>query len=175
VLLSVQESRIRQQAVAEVEQGGIQLLETFVRNIRRAEVVLVPAANGSGSILALQMGLNAEFPTMFTQTASGNILLIQKNDMLPLINSRAHVRNLLFRNVAGGNVVVSFDLTTTILLPAQEKFTRNFQTTATLFPDDQSEAGGCGNCPVPGCVNHQYKWYQCESDACTLSTSTFAC
>lgn len=175
VFLFVQESRIRQGSVAEVEQRGIQLLETFTKNIRRAEVVLTPAPNQRGSILALQMGLNAEFPTIFAQTATGNLLLIQKNDVSPLLNPHVKMSNLNFRNIGGGNVIVSFDLTTTIPDTQQKTYTSHFASTATLFPDDQGEAGGCGHCPVPSCVNHQERWYQCETDTCTLSTSTLAC
>ena len=175
VYIATEESRIRQQRAAEVEQRGTQLLETFTKTIRRAEAILVPAVNQTGSILALQMALNAEYPTILASTATGNILSIQKTALYSLLNSRVTVKNLVFRNVNNNNVIFSFDLQSPIPIVHPMIYTRHFDGTVTLFPDDQLSSGGCTACPLPSCVSHQYKWYQCETDICTLSTSTFAC
>ncbi len=175
VVISTNESRIRQRSVAEVEQRGTQLLETLSKNIRRAEAVLIPIGNLTGSILALQTGLNAEFPTILTSTSTGGLLLIQKNDVFQLLGSTITISNLTFRNIGNTNVTFGFDLHAKIPLVTPVTYTRHFDGTATLFPDDQSQAGGCGSCAAPSCVSHQYQWYQCEADTCTLSTSTFAC
>ncbi len=175
IVIKTQEARIRQRSISDLEQRGTQILETFTKNIRRSETVLVPTAGQTGSILALQMALNGEYPTMFTQTATGNILFVQKNDEAELINSRVTVSKLIFRNIANTNVVLSFDLSTQIPLVKPITYTRHFDATATLFPDDQSQGGGCGSCTLPSCVSRSYQWYQCLIDTCTLSTSSFPC
>jgi len=175
VSISTQEVRIRQQYIAEVEQRGTQLLETMAKTIRRSETVLLPLSEQTGALLALQMAANAEEPTLITSTASGNLILVQKTSMFPLLSENVHVQNLSFQNFGNTNVVLSFDLETTIPLPQAVLYTRHFETTATLFPDDQSEAGGCGSCPLPLCVDHQEQWYYCSNEVCTLAGSTFAC
>ena len=175
VAISTEEARIRQRSIAEVEQRGTQLLETLTKNIHRAETILAPSVGSTGSILALQMALNGEFPTIFASTATGNLLFVQKNNIASLLGVRLLVSTLVFRNIGGTHVVVSFDLSTKIPLVKPVIYTRHFDVTATLFPDDQSEAGGCNSCPLPSCSNHQERWYHCDTDTCTLSPSTFSC
>lgn len=175
IFIATQETRARQQGIAEVEQRGSQLLATLTKSIRRAETVLAPATSQTGSILALQMALNAEHPTIFAETGSGNLLLVQKTSMFSLLNTKARVQNLRFRNNDNTNVVLSFDLTTVLSLVQPTTYSRHFETTVTLFPDDQSEAGGCVTCPAPICIAHQYRWYHCLNDVCTQAGETFSC
>ncbi len=175
VSISTEEARIRQRSIAEVEQRGTQILETVTKSIRRSEAILSPAINQTGSVLALQMTLSGEFPTIFAPTASGNLLLVEKSTLFSLLSPQVTVSALQFQNVNGKSVFVSFDIQAIIPLVKKVTFSRHFEATATLFQNDQSTAGGCGSCPVPVCQNHTEKWYECEADACTLSVSTFAC
>ncbi len=175
IFIATQETRARQQGIAEVEQRGSQLLATLTKSIRRAETVLAPAIGQTGAILALQMALNAEYPTIFAETSSGNLLLVQKTSLFPLLNTKARVGNLRFRNIDNTNVILSFDLTTVLSLVQPTIYSRHFETTVTLFPDDQSEAGGCVTCPAPTCIDHEYKWFHCLNDVCTLAGETFPC
>lgn len=175
ISISTEEARIRQKAMSEVEQRGTQIVETMTKSIRRSEQVLMPALNTTGSMLALQMTVNGEFPTMFAKTQTGNLLLIQKTTVSQLLSPRVTVSNLQFRNVNGTNVVVSFDLTTVIPLLQKTIFERHLEATATLFSSDHQTAGGCNSCPPPFCENHTEKWYVCEIESCVLSESVFSC
>ena len=175
VSISTEEARIRQKAIAEVEQRGTQILETITKNIRRAEGILIPAINQTGSVLGLQMTVNGEFPTLFAKTATGNLLLIQKTIVSPLLSTRLTVDNIRFHNVNGRSIIFSFDLSTVIPLLQKTVFSRRLEATATLFPSDQKSAGGCGSCPAPFCENHAGRWYHCDADICTLSEAVYSC
>jgi type II secretory pathway pseudopilin PulG len=175
VYLATQDARIRQQYIAEVEQRGTQLMDAFGKIIRRAEVVMIPASGQSGSLLALQMAINTEYPTILSQTSSGNILLVQKTSTSSLVGPRLTVKNMSFVNIGGSNVVFAFDIQTTIPTIPPKLYSRHFEGTATLFPVDIGNAGGCGSCPIPSCNGGYYRWYHCLSDVCTLSAVTFPC
>lgn len=175
VYISTQEARIRQRAVAELEQTGTSLMEAMTKNIRRAEKVLAPVTNTTGSILTLQMASNAEYPTIFARNAEGNFVNVQKTQTSALLTSRVTISNISYRNVADANVAYSFDLTITIPTVVPVPYTRTFGATVTLFPDDQSEAGGCSVCTPPVCTNNQYIWHHCDNGTCTESDTTIAC
>lgn len=175
VYIATQEARIRQRSVAELEQTGTELLSTMTKNIRRAERVLAPTTNGTGGILTLQMAGNAEFPMIFARTASGNLVNVQKTLISELLTSRVTISNMSFRNVADTNVAYSFDLTIVIPTIVPAPYTRTFGATVTLFPDDESEAGGCGTCAAPVCTNHAYIWHHCNNGVCVLSDQVIAC
>lgn len=175
VYISTQEARIQQRAVAELEQMGTSLLESMTKNIRRAEKILAPTTNTTGSILTLQMASNSEYPTIFARNAAGNLVNVQKTSTSALLTSRVTISNLVFRNVGDANVAYSFRLTIIVPTVVPRPYTRSFGATVTLFPDDQSEAGGCGTCTVPVCTNQQYIWHHCDNGTCTQSDTAIAC
>ncbi len=175
VYIATQEARIRQRSVAELEQTGTSLLESMTKNIRRAEKILTPLTNTTGSILTLQMAGNSEYPTIFARNADGNFLNVQKTSTSGLLTSRVTISNIAFRNVADANVAYSFDLTITIPTVVPMPYTRTFGATVTLFPDDQSEAGGCGTCTAPVCTSNAYIWYHCDNGTCVQSNTAIAC
>ncbi len=173
--ISTQEARIRQRSVAEVEQTGTRVLEMMTKNIRRAEKILAPMTNTTGSILSLQMASNSEYPTMFAKDESNNLINVHKTSTAGLLTSQVTISNLLFRNVNDANVAYSFDLMTTIPTIVPIFYSRRFSATVTLYPDDQSEGGGCGNCAAPVCTNNQYIWYHCNNGICEQSDIVIAC
>ncbi len=175
VYIATQEARIRQRSIAEMEQAGTELLSTMTKSIRRAEKVLSPETNGTGSILTLQMASNSEYPIIFARTASGNLVNVEKTLISELLTSRVTISNVSFRNVADANVAYAFDLTIVIPTVVPTPYTRTFGATVTLFPDDQSEAGGCGTCTAPVCANHEYIWYHCDNGACAESDKVIGC
>ncbi len=175
VYISTQEARIRQRSVAEVEQTGTHILEMMTKNIRRAEKVLTPATNTTGSILSLQMASNSEYPTIFASDTSKNLVIVQKTSTAGLLTPQVSMSKLSFRNVANANVAYSFDLNTIIPTIVPQLYSRTFSATVTLYPDDQSEAGGCGNCTDPVCTNHQYIWYECNNGICEQSDTVISC
>jgi Tfp pilus assembly protein PilW len=175
VFISTQETRVRQQGLAEIEQRGTQILETLTKTVRRAETVLAPSQGSTGSTIALQMSANGEFPTIFSETSSGNILLVQKTAIASLLNSQVNVRNLQFKNLDNTTVVISFDLISALSLIQLTQISRHFESTVTLFPDDISTAGGCHSCPLPVCTLHQYIWNICSNGVCAPSDTQIAC
>lgn len=174
VFLSTQDARVLQRSVSDLEDAGTQLISSMSKTMRRAETVIVPAANLTGSILVLQMASNAEFPTIVARAGSG-LILVKKSGTSSLLSSTISVSNLVFRSVGGSNVWFTFKLTTVVRTVNPRTYSRTFNGTATLFPDDHSDAGGCGSCPSPACINHAYTWYICSSDVCSQSDTTLPC
>ena len=174
VLLDTQDARLRQHSVASLEQQGTHALTTATKMIRRAERIISPLEGATGSTLVLQMGKNEEYPTILMHNGSG-ITLVQKSITSALLNTDMHLSDMSFRNVGGTSVWMSYTLTTVIPTLSKQIFSRTFNGSATLFPDDQSDAGGCGSCPDPACVSGTYLWYVCESAVCTLSPTSFSC
>lgn len=175
VYIATQDARVQQQSVALVEQRGALLLSMITKTIRRAEVILTPAQSTSGSILALQMAPNAEYPTIIARTATGELLLVQKITLTSLLDDGVTVSSFTTQNVGGTAVFLSFDLSTVIPSVPPKTYTRHFESTVTLNPDDSTNGGDCGTCPGPVCANHIYEWYHCVSQTCTLSTTTLDC
>ncbi len=175
VYISTQESRVRQYAIAELEQSGTALMGTMTKNIRRAERVLAPSIGETGSLLALQMAGNSEFPTIYARSPDGNLTNVQKTSTSALLTSHVTITNLSFQNIADSTVTYSFNLTITIPTIVPQPYTRTFSSTVTLFPDDQGDAGGCGSCTAPVCTDHEYIWHSCDSGVCTQSEVTIAC
>ena len=174
VFIATQDARVLQRSIANLEDGGIQLISTISKTARRAETVVSPATGMTGSSLVLQMASNDEYPTIFTRVGSG-IVIVQKSSTSALLGSSVVISSLSFKNVAGGNVWFTFTLSTIVRAVKSRTYSRTFNGTATLFPDDQSDAGGCGSCPAPSCINHAYTWYICASDVCTQSDVTLPC
>lgn len=174
VLITTQQARVRQSAVSSVDQAGAELLGAMTRTIRRAEKIISPASGATGSILTLQMALNAEYPTILARQGSG-MTIVQKTSTSSLLDSKVSVSNLSFRNVSGTNVYFSFTISTIIRIIPPATYSRTFNGTVTLFPDDQSEAGGCGTCSAPTCTSHRYIWNECENGTCSPSDATIPC
>jgi len=168
VLIASQDARVRQQSIAALEQRGTQVILQITRRIRRSEAILTPAATRTGGILAVQSGLNSEFPTVFT-VSGGNLLMVEKTAVSYVLPPNVKITNALFNHAETGSILLSFDLTITIPLIKAPTYTRHFESAVTVFADDQLEAGGCGTCPKPTCVAHKYRWYHCSSDVCTSS------
>lgn len=174
VFLSTQNARVQQLSVARVEQEGSQIVAALGKTIRRAEQIMAPASDLTGSILTLQMASNSEFPVIIARVGSG-LVLAQKAGTSSLLSPNVTASALTFRNLGGSNVWFSFTLTTRVGAVPVTTFTRHFTGTATLFPDDQSDAGGCGSCPAPSCINNRYTWYICDTAVCTQSDTTLPC
>ncbi len=178
VLMATQDARIRQRSISNLEQNGANMLHMLTRTTRRGELILSPAMQQSGSILAVQMASALEFPTIFTTNASGELIFIQGTSVYSILPEDLQVKNLFFRNTstaAGKSVQMNFDLQTTIPLPQPEIYNRHFSTAVTLYPDDQSEAGGCGSCPAPTCINHNFSWSYCENEECVAAPILLEC
>lgn len=173
-----QDARLQQRTAAEVEQTGVRLLTTFTRYARRSELVLDPPTGQTGSVLTLQMAGTSEFPTIFAASTTGAFLLIQRDEIQPLTSPAVSVTDLTFTNTSAGNakgVYVSFRLETVVPIPSHPVYSKEFRGAATLFPDDLSQAGGCGSCAMTGCVAGTYHWAYCAYQVCTPHSAALAC
>jgi type II secretory pathway pseudopilin PulG len=175
VYIATQESRQRQRGIAAVEQRGTQILEQAIQNIRRAEHIIDPAIGQSGSTLALQMGLNSEFPTIFGSTASGELLLIQRTSTASLLPAGVTVTDFDVINIDGESARISFELTGALPTIPPSTYVKRFQAAGAVYVDDVSDAGGCSSCPSPSCANDVYTWQYCVSGACTTSSLSMVC
>lgn len=172
VFISTQDARIRQQGIAALEQRAGQLQQILTRRIRRAELIVSPAAAGTAGTLVLQMSQSEEHPTIFTQTG-GNLYVIESKSISSILNDRLQLSSLSFKNVEDRSVIVSFDLSITLQLPTPVSYTRHFESAVTLFQQDERFSGGCVNgCAAPSCSGGYYQWYFCNSGTCTLTGGT---
>ena len=174
VFLSTQDARALQRSISLLEDSGTQLIGNTTRTTRRAEAIVSPGSGTTGSTLVLQMAQNDEFPTIIGKIGSG-LTLVQQTATSSLLAPAVTVNSAVFRNIGGGNVWFTFTLSTIARTVKPRTYTRVFYGTATLFPDDQSDAGGCGTCPAPACISNAYTWYICASDVCTQSDVTLPC
>ena len=177
LLFSSSEQRVRQEAIADVDQSGIQLLQTFTRRIRRAERILDPARGATGSILFLQMAQDSENPTIIAQ-GSGVILVAEANSTRPLTGSGNVVAtNFLAYNTSPAvdkqSVFISFTISKTVPLTTNPKYSRTFEALISLFPDDQLE-GNCG-CTPPVCNEGSYRWGYCQTGSCSTASAALTC
>ncbi|MEQ1849514.1 MAG: hypothetical protein ABL890_02915 [Candidatus Peribacteraceae bacterium] len=175
VYISTQEARQRQKGIAAVEQRGTQILEQVMQNIRRAEQIIDPPIGQSGSTLALQMGLNSEFPTIFGRTASGTLLLIQRTATASLLSGGVTVTDFDAINIDGESARISFELTAALPTIPPSRYIKRFQAAAAVYIDDVSDAGGCSSCTAPSCSNDVYTWQYCLSGTCTASSFPMKC
>lgn len=65
-LTAIFEAREKQQIMAEVEQQGIQIMQTITYTLVRADAVTIPAVGEDASSLTLAMYETAENPTIFS-------------------------------------------------------------------------------------------------------------
>lgn len=178
LLFSSHEQRVRQNAVAEVDQAGIQLLQTLTRRVRRAERILSPSIGSTGAVLTVQMTSDAENPTLFG-VQSGALMVGEGNTLRPLTNSGS-IQVTLFRatntsvNAERPSVYISFMLSKAIAMPTNPFYTRTFDALVTLFPDD-SQDGNCG-CGTPVCSGTgMFTWGYCNGGSCSPSAFTLPC
>lgn len=178
MLLSSEDTRVRQHAIAQFEQNGARTIQLFTRSIRNAEAILQPSAGQTGSILTLQMTLENEHATTFAESASGQLIMAQRTTVSYFLPEDVIMKNLTFRNAAGTtakNVLFSFDLETIIPLPQPIVYTKHFQGSATLSPNDDPQAGGCNACTTVSCVSNDYRWPYCASGVCRTGSGAVSC
>ncbi|PIR53174.1 hypothetical protein COU76_02530 [Candidatus Peregrinibacteria bacterium CG10_big_fil_rev_8_21_14_0_10_49_10] len=178
LLFSSSEQRIRQQSIAQVDQTGIQLLQTLTRRIRRAERILDPALGETGALLLLQMAQDGENPTIITQGNNG-MLVAEGTTVRSLTNSgNTIISNFVAQNTSPSttrqSVHISFRISRTVPLPTNPEYVRVFDTLVTLFPDDQEEGNcgcGAGTCSSTG----SYSWGYCDAGSCLEANTTLSC
>lgn len=168
LLFSSSEDRIHQEVRASVEQEGVQLLQSLVSRIERAERVLLPPRLATGSILALQVSGIAEDPTIIV-SQSGTLILIQRETKRLLSSPQLTVSELRFRNTSPSSdrpsVALSFLVSRSVPLPGSPPASRRFERTVALFPESSPTGNSCG-CAPPSCIGGWYTWGICDGGSC---------
>ncbi|PIQ76422.1 hypothetical protein COU78_06225 [Candidatus Peregrinibacteria bacterium CG10_big_fil_rev_8_21_14_0_10_49_24] len=178
LLFSSHEQRVRQNTVAEVDQAGIQLLQTVTRRVRRAERILFPAMASTGAVLTLQMTSDTENPTLFG-LLSGALMVGEGNVLRPLTDSGSLQATQFTAtntsvNTERSSVYITFTIAKSIALPNHPLYTRTFDALVTLFPDDTQD-GTCG-CSAPICSGTgMFTWGYCNGGSCSPSAFTLPC
>ena len=177
VLFFSNEQYIRQRIVVDVEQEGMQLMQAITRRIRRAENILVPLLNTSGSVVVLQMANQDQNPTIFA-IQSGAIIVAEHDAVRALSSGKFPVTGMYFYNTSASeerlSLLVKFEATREIPLPVGSMYTRTFETLVTLFPDDYPTGNECG-CNPPMCQGGVLSWEVCDSDTCSPASQTLPC
>jgi hypothetical protein len=133
----VNESRIKNQTVEEVEQQGALAMDYITQVLRNATSITTPAAAGTGATLTVVVPVGAQSPT--TVNLSGGVLQTDEgaSPTVALTNSMVQVSALSFRNLTRpgtpGVVQISFTVTRVNNANHQEyNYSESFTTTAAL-------------------------------------------
>ncbi len=107
-------ARVKNQAIAEVEQQGVQVLEIITQAIRNADAVNSPAVGASASVLSLDMFPVADDPTVFDLVSGAVRITAGAGAAVALVNSRVTVSGLAFQNLSRsgtpGTIRITFTL-----------------------------------------------------------------
>ncbi|PWB39142.1 MAG: hypothetical protein C3F02_00795 [Parcubacteria group bacterium] len=131
------EARVKNQVIAEVEQQGLQAMQTITQTIRNSAIINSPTLGASTASLSLNTYVVVNNPTVFD--LSGTALRIKEGSAVAifLTNSRVQISGLSFQNLsrAGtpGVIAVTFTLTYVNTSGRQEyNYQKTFKTSATL-------------------------------------------
>ncbi len=131
------QSRVKNQTIAEVEQQGLQVMQSITQTVRNAEAITVPSAGSSTSSLTLDVVTAASDPTVLHES-SGVIRITEGiGSPVALTNSRVTASGLTFQNLSRtgtpGTIRIQFTLTQVNPEGRNEySFTRTFTGSATL-------------------------------------------
>ncbi len=172
------EDRLLQQTVSIVEQNGTQILQTIGASVRQSERVILPARQGTGTLLHLQTGSGTSNPTIIG-VSSGALIMVQHTDRQVISSTQVAVSNFSVRNTSTSDsrpsIYVRFTLSRTIRLQAPRSYVKTFEGVFTLPPTDLPVGNACG-CALPGCGDSQtYVWQVCEAGTCLTASTPLQC
>lgn len=131
------QSRVKNQTISEVEQQGIQVMQTITQIARNAEAITSPTVGVSASSATFDVVTASLDPTIFD--VLGGVIRISEGAGLPisLTNTRVAVSNLSFQNLSRtstpGTIRIQFTLTHINPEGRQEyNFSKTFYGTASL-------------------------------------------
>ena len=116
-LSTILQSRIRNQAISEVEEQGRAAMQMLTQTIRNGTTINAPATTTTGALLSLGTGIASTTPTRFG--VSGGILQIKEaaTASTSLTNSRVVVSGLTIENLTRsgtpGTVRITFTISAT--------------------------------------------------------------
>ena len=107
------DTRVKNQAIAEVNQQGTLVMDQITQSIRNATSITLPIAAGSGAVLTLVVPTASLSPTTYSLNGTTLQIVEGTNTAVPLTGSRVQVSALTFKNVTrtGTNGVVQISFT----------------------------------------------------------------
>lgn len=137
--LLVVRSRVKNQTVAEVEEGGVLIMSRIVQTVRNAEGINFPVMGESSSLLSLDMYDEIKDPTVFD--ISNGVFRVKEGtaDPIPLTSNRVTASELVFTNLSRestpGTIRIQFTLTHVNLSGRNEyDYSKTFIGSATVRP-----------------------------------------
>lgn len=132
------ETRVRSQAIAEVNQQGFQVMNMITQTVRNGRSVEVPSIGTSSTTLSVTTPVPVQSPTVF-DVSSGTVRIKEgSGNPVALTNSRVNVTELQFQNVSS---IASTEKSIKVLFTIQHinlggrseyTFTKSFTGSATL-------------------------------------------
>lgn len=114
ILFLLMESRVKNQAISEVEDDGRQVMYIMTQSIRNSNAINSPGVGTSSTSLSINTIVAANNPTVFD--LSSGVIRIKEgaSGAISLTNSRVAASNLTFRNLSRsgtlGNIKIEFTL-----------------------------------------------------------------
>jgi prepilin-type N-terminal cleavage/methylation domain-containing protein len=131
------ESQVKNQTIAEVNQQGIQVMQTITQTLRNSSIINTPTIGISGATLSVNTNLSSTTPSVFD--LSGGVIRIKEGSgaTISLTNSKVIASNLVFSNLSRtgtpGIVRISFNLSAVNNSNRNEySFSKNFVDSASL-------------------------------------------
>ena len=96
-------SRVRNQAIGEVNQQGFQIMSLITETVRNGRSIQVPTIGTSSSTLSMTTSNPVLNPTIFSLSSSTLRIKEGSGNAIALSNSRIKVSGLLFQNVSSAS------------------------------------------------------------------------
>lgn len=131
-------SRVKSQAITEVNQQGFQVMNLISGTIRNGRSIQTPAIGTSSSTLSLTTAYPLLNPTIFSLSSTTLTIKEGSGNPIALTNSRVQVSSLTFQNVSSASTtekVIRITFTIDYINPqgrAEYSYTKTFTGSATL-------------------------------------------
>ncbi len=100
LLVTLLQLRVKNHAISEVDQQGVQIMQTITQAIRNSDAINSPTPGTNTQTLSLDVASAPEDPTVFS--ISNNVMQITEGagSAIPLSNNLVTVSGLTFENLA---------------------------------------------------------------------------
>lgn len=114
-MFSVLQSQAKFKTISEVDQQGIQIVQSITQSIRNANSITVPSQGATEQTLTLGFLDSVKNPTVFNSDGTNIQIKEGINSIFPLTNSKVIISGLSFSNVSKTNTpgIVKFQFTLT--------------------------------------------------------------
>lgn len=131
-------SRIKSQAITEVNQQGFQVMQFMTQVIRNGVTVTSPLPGATSSLLSVTTSVPLVSPAVFSVATSSLVIQEGGGRQIPITNSRVRISSLLFQNISTATsvdktIAISFTLEYVSSSTRSEyTFSKSFSSSATL-------------------------------------------